>query len=184
MTRDEAWEILTEFTKSDSLLKHALAVEAAMRAYAPKYGGDPELWGAVGLLHDFDYERWPEPPEHARKGAEILRQRGVDEEIVSAVASHAEWNQEQYPLDRPLRKVLFAVDELCGFILAVAYVRPDKLQGMKPSSVKKKMKQKGFAAGVNRDHILKGAELLEMPLEEHLQNVIAALQAAAPRLGL
>ena len=136
MTREEAWNLLTEFTKSDSLIKHALAVEAAMRDYAPDFGGDPELWGVVGLIHDFDYERWPNPPDHTRKGAEILRQRGVDEEIVTAVLSHAEWNQEEYPLDRPLRKVLFAVDELCGFLMAVAYVRPQRLRDLKASSEK------------------------------------------------
>src|SRR5512139_3358320 len=118
MTRDEAWLILTEFTKSDSLLKHALAVEAAMRHYAPRFQENPDTWGIIGLLHDFDYERWPNPPEHTREGARILRARSVDEEIVGAVLAHAEWNHAEYPLDRPLRKTLFAVDELCGFVTA------------------------------------------------------------------
>ncbi len=184
MTREEAWNLLTEFTKSDSLIKHALAVEAAMRDYAPDFGGDPELWGVVGLIHDFDYERWPNPPDHTRKGAEILRQRGVDEEIVTAVLSHAEWNQEEYPLDRPLRKVLFAVDELCGFLMAVAYVRPQRLRDLKASSVKKKLKQKSFAAGVNREHILRGAELLGIPLEQHIERVAQAMQRIEDQLGL
>jgi len=184
MTRSEAWTILTEFTQSDSLLKHALAVEAAMRHYAPRFGGDPDLWGNIGLIHDFDYERWPNPPDHTREGARILRERGVDEEIVGAMLSHAEWNRDQYPLDRPVRQVLSAVDELCGFIIAVAYVRPERLQGMAPSSVRKKMKQKAFAAAVNRDDIIRGAERLGLPLDEHIQHVIAALQSQATALGL
>ncbi len=184
MTRDEALALLKEFTHSDSLIKHALAVEAAMRHYAGRFGGDPELWGNTGLLHDFDYERWPNPPEHSREGARILRERGVDEEIVGAVLSHATWNWDQYPLDRPLRKTLFAVDELCGFITAVAYVRPEKLAGMGAGSVRKKMKQKSFAAAVKREDIEKGAELLGLPLEEHITNVITAMQGVAGPLGL
>ncbi len=184
MTRDQAWNLLTEFTQSDSLRKHALAVEAALRRYAGRFGGDADLWGVTGLIHDFDYERWPNPPEHTREGARILRERGVDEEIVGAVLSHADWNQQDYPLDRPLRKVLWAVDELCGFITAVAYVRPEKLQGMTASSVRKKMKQKSFAAAVSRADIEKGTELLGLPLDEHITNVITALQGIAPSLGL
>ncbi len=184
MKRDQALSILKEFTQSESLLKHAYAVEAAMRFYAPRSGGDVEQWGAVGLLHDFDYERWPNPPEHTQAGARILRERGVDEEIVSAVLSHAQWNWGQYPLDRPLRKSLFAVDELCGFITAVAYVRPEKLVGMTASSVRKKMKQKSFAAAVKREDIEKGAEVLELPLEQHITNVITAMQGVAADLGL
>lgn len=184
MTRDEAWQLVTEFIASDSLRKHALAVEAAMRYYARHFGENEETWGLVGLLHDFDYERWPDPPDHTRQGAVILRERGVDEEMVSAILSHAEWNQADYPLNRPLRKTLFAVDELCGFLTAVAFVRPGKLEGLRPSSVKKKMKQKSFAAAVKREDITRGAELLEIPLDEHLENVIAAMQGAAGRLGL
>ena len=175
MTREDAFSILKEFTKSESLIKHALSVEAAMRYYAPRFEGDVELWGNTGLLHDFDYERWPNPPDHTREGARILRERGVDEEIVGAMLSHADWNWADYPLDRPLRKTLFAVDELSGFVTAVSYVRPEKMVGMAASSVRKKMKQKSFAAAVKREDIEKGAELLGVPLDEHITNVIAAL---------
>lgn len=183
MTREEAWTLLTEFTQSDSLRKHALAVEAALRHYAPRFGADPDRWGVVGLLHDFDYERWPDPPDHTREGARILLERGVDEETIGAILSHAEWNQAEYPLDRPLRQALFAVDELCGFITAVAYVRPEKLTGMTASSVRKKLKQKSFAAAVKREDIEQGAQLLGLPLDEHITNVISALQGVAIRLG-
>ena len=184
MTRDEAWALLNEYTQNDSLLKHALAVEAALRHYAVHTGADAELWGVAGLLHDFDYQRWPNPPEHTREGARILRERGVSEEIVGAMLSHAEWNQDEYPRDTPLRKTLFAVDELCGFVTAVAYVRPERLNGMAPSSVKKKMKQKAFAAAVSREDIERGAQLLGVPLDEHIGHVIAAMQTVAPQLGL
>ncbi len=183
MNRDQAFAILSEFTRSESLTKHALAVEAAMRHYAPKFHSDPLLWGNVGLLHDFDYERWPNPPEHTREGARILRERGVDEEIIGAVLSHADWNWGDYPLDRPLRQALFAVDELCGFITAVAYVRPEKLAGMAASSVRKKMKQKSFAAAVKREDIERGAALLGLTLDEHITNVITAMQGVAQELG-
>ncbi len=183
MTRDEAFAILNEFTKDPSLIKHAVAVEAAMRHYAALYGEDAELWGAIGLLHDFDYERWPTPPDHTRKGAEVLRQRGVDPEIVDAILSHGEWNLEAQPRDRPVRKVLFAVDELCGFLTAVAYVRPGGLAGLEPKSVLKKMKQKAFAAAVNRDDIRKGAEILGRPLEDHIAQTIAAMAKVSKELG-
>jgi putative nucleotidyltransferase with HDIG domain len=176
MTRDEALILLREYTRSESLIKHALAVEAAMRHYAVQSGQDANQWAVTGLIHDFDYERWPNPPEHTREGARILRERGVEEEIISAILSHATWNWDQYPLDRPLRKTLFAVDELCGFITAVAYVRPEKLAGMAPSSVRKKMKQKSFAAAVKREDIEKGAELVGLPLDQHIQNVIEAMR--------
>jgi len=182
MTRDEAWKLLNEYTKSESLIKHGLAVEAAMRHYAAHFGENVETWGATGLIHDFDYERWPNPPEHTREGAKILRGRGVDDEIVAAILSHAEWNQDEYPRDRPLRKTLFAVDELCGFVTAVAYVRPEKLAGMTASSVKKKMKQKSFAAAVKREDIEKGAQLLGLPLDDHINHVIAAMQTVAGQL--
>lgn len=183
MTRDEAWTLLNTYTESHSLTKHALAVEAAMVHYAGILGGDAALWGIVGLLHDFDYERWPQPPDHTREGAKILRQMGVDEEIVGAMLSHGEWNQDEYPLDRPLRRALFAVDELCGFVMAVAYVRPEGLSGMTPKSVRKKMKQPSFAAAVSRDDITKGAALLGIELDEHIANVIAALQPIATQLS-
>ena len=183
MTRNEALVLLKENTQSESLIKHALAVEAAMRHYALRFGGDAELWGIAGLIHDFDYERWPNPPDHTREGARILRERGVDEEIVGAILSHAEWNQDECPLDRPIRKTLFAVDELCGFVTAVAYVRPEKLTGMTASSVRKKMKQKSFAAAVKREDIEKGTALLNLTLDEHITNVIAAMQTVAAELG-
>jgi putative nucleotidyltransferase with HDIG domain len=184
MTRHEAEALLREYTQSESLIKHALAVESAMRHYAAHFGEDVETWGVTGLIHDFDYERWPSRPEHTREGARILRERGVDEEIIGAVLSHAEWNQAEFPLDRPLRKALFAVDELCGFITAVAYVRPEKLAGMSASSVRKKMKQKSFAAAVKREDIEKGAALLGLSLDDHLTHVITAMQGTAGELGL
>ena len=176
MNRDEAFLLLREYTQSESLIGHARSVEAAMRHYAGRLEGDVEQWGLAGLLHDFDYERWPEEPEHTREGAKILRERGVDEEVVGAILSHAKWNQTEYPLDRPIRKALFAVDELCGFITAVAYVRPTGLEGMKAKSVRKKLKAKNFAAAVSREDIDEGAALLELDLNEHITEVIAALQ--------
>jgi putative nucleotidyltransferase with HDIG domain len=184
VTRDEAWALLCEYTQSDSLRKHALAVEAAMRHYAARGGEDVEQWGLAGLLHDFDYERWPNPPDHTRRGAEILRQRGVDEEIIGAIMAHTDYNLDDYPRDRPIRKTLFAVDELCGFINALALVRPTRLEGMKPKSVKKKMKMAAFASGVSREDIHSGAELLGLPLDEHIENCIAAMQKVAADLGL
>ncbi|MHB8523073.1 MAG: HDIG domain-containing metalloprotein [Limisphaerales bacterium] len=183
MTRDEALVLLKEYTKSESLLKHAFAVEAALRHYADHLGADPGQWGVTGLIHDFDYERWPNPPQHTREGARILRQRGVDEEIIGAILSHAEWNRDQYPLDRPLRKALFAVDELCGFITAVAYVRPEKLVGITSGSVRKKMKQKSFAAAVKREDIERGAELLGLTVDAHITHVITAMQGISGDLG-
>ena len=184
MTRVQAWALVTEYIESDSLRKHMLSIEAAMRHYARHFDEDESLWGVVGLAHDFDYERWPDPPEHTRKGAEILRERGVDETIVGAILSHAEWNQDEYPRDTLLRKTLFAVDELCGFITAVALMRPAKLDGMTPKSVKKKLKQKSFAAAVSRDDITNGAELLNLPLDEHITHCITAMQSVAAELGL
>lgn len=184
MERAEAFFLLTEYTKSESLVKHALAVEVAMRHYAALLGGDVEQWGLAGLLHDFDYERWPEEPEHTREGAKILRERQVDDEVVGAILSHAEWNREEYPLDRPIRRALFAVDELCGFVTAVAYVRPGKLEGMNAKSVRKKMKAKNFAAAVKREDITEGAALLGMEVNEHITQVITAMQGAASELGL
>ena len=176
MNRDEAFTLLKEYTQSESLIGHALSVEAAMRHYAERLQGDVDQWGLTGLLHDFDYERWPNVPDHTQKGAKILRERGVDEEIIGAILSHAEWNQAEYALDRPIRKTLFAVDELCGFVTAVAYVRPEGLNGMKAKSVRKKLKAKNFAAAVSREDIAQGAELLEMDLNDHINEVIAALQ--------
>lgn len=184
MTRHEAWRLLTECTQSESLRKHALAVEAAMRHYAAHFGENVDLWGITGLIHDFDYERWPNPPDHTREGARLLRERSVAEEIIGAILSHAEWNQEQFPLDRPIRKTLFAVDELCGFVTAVAYVRPEKLTGMTAASVRKKLKQKSFAAAVKREDIERGAESLGLSLDDHIAHVITAMQGVAKELGL
>lgn len=182
-TRADAWALLTEYTKSDSLLKHALAVEAAMRYYAERQGADVELWGNTGLLHDFDYERWPNAPDHPLKGMEILRERGWPEEMIRAIGGHAQYLD--IPRDTPLARTLFAVDELCGFITAVAYVRPSrKLAEVEVSSVKKKMKDKAFARNVSREDILQGTEELGIPLDEHIAHCIAAMQRVADELGL
>ncbi|MHB0868746.1 MAG: HDIG domain-containing metalloprotein, partial [Chloroflexota bacterium] len=164
-TREEAMKLLTEFTRSDSLIKHALAVEAAMRAYARKFGEDEEKWGVVGLIHDFDYEQNPTWEKHVYEGVRILRERGWPEEIVEAMASHA--NYMGIPRDTLMKKTLFAVDELTGFISAVALVRPSKsVMDVEPSSVRKKMKDKAFARSVSREDILAGAEAMGIPLEE------------------
>lgn len=184
MTREEAWGLLCEYTHSESLRKHALAVEAAMRFYARRFGEDEHTWGLAGLLHDFDYERWPDPPQHTREGARILRERGVDEEIVGAILAHADWNVDECPRDRPIRKALFAVDELCGFLTACALVRPTRLEGLEPSSVRKKMKTAAFAASVSREDITRGAELLGLPLDEHIRNCVQAMQSVSESLGL
>jgi putative nucleotidyltransferase with HDIG domain len=183
MNRDEAMKLLREYTKNENLIKHALAVEAAMRAYARIFGEDEEKWGIVGLLHDFDYERYPTPGEHAIKGAEILAERGYPEEIVNAVRSHA--NYEGYPPRTLMEKTLFAVDELTGFIVAVTLVRPSKkLDEVKVKSVKKKMKDKAFARKVSREDIIRGAEELGVPLDEHIGTVLKAMQGIADQLGL
>ena len=184
MDRSSAVGLLCEYTKSASLVKHGLAVEAAMRHYARLGGHDEERWGLVGLLHDFDYERWPDPPDHTRKGAEILKERGLDEELVGAILSHAEWNIDEYPRDSDMRRTLFAVDELCGFLTAAALVRPERLRGLKPKSVKKKLKTKSFAASVSREDIRNGADLIGLPLDEHIQHCVTAMQAIAGELGL
>src|ERR1044071_7065610 len=144
MNRDEALRLLHEFTESDSLRKHAYAVEAAMRAYAPRFGGDTERWGIVGLLHDFDYERWPDPPEHPLCGAAILAEQGYPEQIIYAIKSHADYLPDCPRVSR-LDKTLYACDELAGFITALAILRPERLKGMQPSSVKKKLKTTAFA---------------------------------------
>ena len=183
MTRDDALQLLHEYTPSDSLRKHAYAVEAAMRAYAPRFNSDPELWGLTGLLHDFDYERWPDPPEHTRQGAKILRERGYPEELVLAILSHAEWND--IPRDTPLRKTLFAVDELTGLDTATALVKPTRsVHDVDPAGVRKRMKDKAFARGVNREDVVRGAEELGVPLDEHIAVIIAAMQGSAESLGL
>lgn len=184
LRREEAWNLLCEYTKTDSLRKHALSVEAAMIRYASHFGEDAGRWSITGLLHDFDYERWPDPPEHTREGAKILRSQNVDEEIVGAILAHAEWNLDEYPRDRPIRKALFAVDELCGLIMAAALIRPNQLADMTPKTIRKKMKASAFAASVSRTDITQGAELLEVSLDDHFENCIVAMQTIAPRLGL
>jgi len=184
MTREEAWQTLCKHTQNDSLRKHALAVEAAMRHYARHFNADEELWGAVGLLHNFDYERWATIPEHTRMGAQILREKGANEELVGAILSHVPWNLDDYPRDRLLRRALFAVDELCGFLVACALVRPNRLAGLEPKSVKKKLKTPSFAAAVSRADIDAAPELIGLSLDEHIQHCVSALQCVAGDLGL
>lgn len=183
MTRQEAFTLLKEYTQKDGLIKHALAVEAAMRAYAKKFGEDEETWGIVGLLHDFDYEKYPTLDNHPFRGAEILREKGYPEEWIEAILGHAE--HTGVPRKTQMAKTLFAVDELCGFITAVAYVRPNKkLAEVKVKSVKKKMKDKAFARQVSREDIQKGAEELGVDLDEHIEFVIKAMQSISDQLGL
>jgi putative nucleotidyltransferase with HDIG domain len=174
ISRDDAWTLLCEWTESESLRRHMLAVEAAMRAYAPRFDGDVDLWGLTGLMHDLDYERYPNLEDgHPRYAMKELSERAYPPELVRAVASHAEFLGVSR--DSPMEKTLFAVDELCGFILAVAYVRPEGLVGMTPKSVKKKLKQPSFAAAVNREDLTRGAEELGIDFDEHLTIVIEAL---------
>ncbi len=183
MDRTEAWELLCEYTKSDSLRKHALAVEAAMRHYARKFDEDEEKWAVVGLLHDFDYEIHPTLDKHPQEGAKILRERGVPEDIIRAALSHAE--HLNLSRDSMMEKTLFAVDELSGFIIAVALVRPSKsILEVEASSVRKKMKDKAFARAVNREDIVKGAEAMGVDLNEHIAEVTEALKGIADQLGL
>ena len=183
MNREEAWRLVCEYTQSDALRKHMLAVEAAVRSYARKFGEDENKWGIVGLLHDFDYERWPDPPDHPLKGSEILTERGYPEDVIYAIKSHADYLTD-CPRVSLLDKTLYACDELAGFITACAKVRPEGLRGMQAKSVKKKMKQKAFAAAVNRDDIVRGAEDLGVELGEHIQFVIEAMAGIADDLGL
>jgi putative nucleotidyltransferase with HDIG domain len=181
--RDAAWGLLTEFTQSESLRKHALAVEACMRAYAPRFSGDAELWGTVGLLHDFDYDRYPSLDDHPYKGNEILKDRGYPEEIRRAIMSHAEYTG--VTRDSPMEKALFACDELAGFITACALVKPSKsLAEVEAKSVRKKMKDKAFARSVSRDDIVNGAAALGVELEDHIAFCIQALQKVSGQLGL
>ena len=182
LSRPEAWSLFCEWTESPSLRKHVLAVEAAMRAYARRFGEDEELWGVVALLHDFDYEIHPTLDKHPQDGAPILREQGYPEEVIEAVLSHAE--HLEMPRDTLLKKTLFACDELSGFVHACGLVRPVGLDGLEPKSVKKKLKQPSFAAGVHRDEVYAGAELLGVELDEHIANVVAALQPISAELGL
>jgi putative nucleotidyltransferase with HDIG domain len=182
VTRERAWDTLTRYTKSEALRRHALAVEAATRAYARRFGEDEELWAVTALLHDFDYEIHPTLDKHPQDGAAILREEGYPEVVIEAILSHAE--HLNLPRDTPLKRTLFACDELSGFIHACGLVRPTGLDGLEPKSVKKKLKQPSFAAGVHRDEVYAGSELLGIELDEHIRNVIAALQPIAPELGL
>lgn len=186
MNREEAWNIVTEFTESESLRRHMLAVEAAMRHYAPKYDGDPQVWGAVGLLHDFDYEKYPDVATdgHPVVGARILEERGINETIRRAILSHAPEITGVQP-ESDMEKVLYAVDELTGFLIAVALVRPSKnIREVKWKSIKKKWKSVAFAAGVHRDEIEEAVEALGVDLQEHVIFVLEALQENAEALGV
>ena len=182
VTRDRAWATLTTYTKSESLLRHALAVEASIAGYARRFGEDEELWRATALLHDFDYEIHPTLDKHPQDGAPILRAEGYPEELVEAVLSHAE--HLAMPRDTLLRKTLFACDELSGFVHACGLVRPDGIETLEPTSVLKKLRQPSFAAGVHRDEVYRGAEELGLDLGEHVANVIEFMRPIAPRLGL
>jgi putative nucleotidyltransferase with HDIG domain len=181
-TRDQAWETLTKYTQSEALRRHALAVEAAVGAYARKFGEDEELWRVTALLHDFDYEMHPTLDKHPQDGAPILREEGYPEEVVEGVLSHAE--HLGLPRDTPMKKTLFACDELAGFIHACGLVRPDGIETLEPKSVRKKLKQPSFAAGVNRDDVTNGADELGVDLNEHIAFVTEAMRPIASQLGL
>ena len=179
-TRQDAWDLVIEFTQSETLKRHMLSVEAAMRAYARKYGEDEERWAVVGLIHDFDYERYP--TEHPQSNVRILRERGWPEDLILDAYSHGNTGLAR---DTPIRKAIFAVDEMSGFIIACALVKPDKSVGaVEPAGVRRKMKDKAFARAVHRDDLLAGAELLEVPFEEHVATVRDALKPIATQLGL
>lgn len=182
-SRDEAWQLLCQYTEKEGLRKHALAVEASMRHYARLYGEDEELWGLTGLLHDFDYEKWPDEQNHPFRGVEILASQGYPEVMRTAILGHAPYSG--VPRETRLAKTLYACDELSGFVTAVALVKPSKaVKDVDVSSVKKRFKEKAFARGVHREDIFQGAEELGVPLDEHIANVIQALQNESERLGL
>ena len=181
-TREQAWKTLTQYTKGESLLRHALAVEASTSSYARRLGENEERWRVVALLHDFDYEIHPTLDQHPQDGAPILREEGYPEDVIEAVLSHAE--HLALPRDTPLKRTLFACDELSGFVHACGLVRPTGLDGLEPKSVRKKLKQPSFAAGVHRDEVYAGAELIGLELDEHIVNVVAALQPISAELGL
>src|ERR671914_351713 len=183
ISRDDAWQLFCEWTESDSLRKHALAVEAAMRAYARRYGEDEERWAVTGLVHDLDYERYPDlDTGHPRYAIKELEERGYPPELIDAVAGHADFMG--VPRETRMAKTLYAVDELSGFVAACALVRPTGIHGMTPKSVKKKLKQPSFAAGVDRDEVRRGAEELGVDFDEHVAFVIAAMEERADELGL
>ncbi len=183
LSREAAWNLLCEYTTGESLRKHALAVEAAVRGYARRFGEDEEAWAAVALLHDFDYERYPDAENHPYRGAEILREKGYPEWFVRAVLSHADYTG--VTRESLLERVLFACDEMAGFITAAALVRPSKsVLDLEASSVIKRMKDKAFARAVKRDDLKAGAEVLDIPLAEHITTVIEAMRDRAEELGL
>lgn len=183
MTREDAWKLLCEWTETDALRKHALAVEAAMRFYAEKYGGNPDEWGIVGLLHDMDYEKHPTMEEHPYKGVEHLKSLGVPDEWTQAILAHAPYTGVKPETE--MAKALLASDELTGLIVATTLVQPTKkLEDLKPKSVKKRMKEKSFARKVNREDIIEGAERLGISLDEHIENVVTAMRKEADALGL
>ena len=182
-TRGEAWELMTSMTKTDQLRRHMRSVEAAMRAYARRFGEDEERWGVLGLIHDWDYESGPTLDLHPMRGMQMLREKGWPEDILDDIASHADYLS--VARDTPVRKTLYAVDEMCGFIIACALVKPDKSLGsVEPSGVRKKMKDKAFARGVHREELVTGAELLGIPFDEHVEIVRDALKPIAQELGL
>jgi putative nucleotidyltransferase with HDIG domain len=183
MNRADAYSLVTTYTQNPSLVKHMLAVEAAMRAYARRLGENEERWAIVGLLHDFDYERWPDPPDHPLKGAEILREHGYPEDVIYAIKSHADYLPD-CPRVRPVDKALYACDELAGLITATALLRPNGITDLTAASVKKKMKSKGFARNVKREDIERGAADFGVELTEHIQFVIDAMKPLADELGL
>jgi putative nucleotidyltransferase with HDIG domain len=184
MNRADAYALLCEYVSDISLRRHCLSVEAAMRAYARKLGHDEEAWGIVGLLHDFDYERWPDAPDHPLKGSEILRERGYPEEVITCILSHANYLSDRHPRRTPMEKGLFACDEITGLITATALLRPTGISDLTASSVKKKMKSKGFAKGVNRDDVIQGAADFGVELDGHIQFVIDAMMGIASEWGL
>lgn len=182
MNRLDALSLLKEYTKNDALLKHMYAVEGAMRSYACKHNEDEEKWAITGLLHDFDYEMHPNAPDHPLKGSEILKERGYPEDVRRAILGHASYSG--VPRDTLMAKALFACDELCGFIMACSVIRPNKIADLEVSSVKKKLKDKGFARNVSREDIANGCVELGVPLDEHIKFVIDAMKSIAPELGL
>jgi putative nucleotidyltransferase with HDIG domain len=184
MNRSDAYALLCEYVSSLSLRRHCIAVEVAMRAYARKFGQDEEKWGIVGLLHDFDYERWPDAPDHPLKGSEILRAKSYPEEVVTCILSHADYLSDRYPRRTLMEKGLYACDEITGLITATAILRPSGIGDLAASSVLKKMKAKGFAKGVNREDVIRGAADFGVELDTHIQFVIEAMKASAVELGL
>jgi putative nucleotidyltransferase with HDIG domain len=182
-SRADAFALLNEYVKDQSLVRHCLSVESATRAYARKLGQDEEKWGLVGLLHDFDYERWPTAPDHPLRGSEILREKGYPEDVIYSILSHADYLTDRYPRVHPQDKALYACDEVTGLIMATALLRPTGISDLTAPSVLKKMKAKGFARGVNRDDVVRGAADFGVDLAEHIQFVIDAMKGIAAELG-